>query len=479
MPPAKTTLSETIKRDFLKTYAEEKTFIQEALPEALLNHLGTNFEYQSSYSRFDLADLFFYVDENSKIVKLPNDPHSPVKTTTLSDMLNKGQTLLVPTFNDDGSLNFSKPLVLTSFNDDGIPRLLVMTALEARNAEKSLPELPEEPSFWDKVADLFYRMVGSRHPVCNKWEETNKARDSIITTLRCITLRAVTLDDVDLTDTPIPERDPEQALARTLADTTAMDAELNALQEKEMQQQEQYQKFMDLQKTRYNERLEELKQQQKQYQEFIDTQEARYSKRLDAFKEQLQKMTETGNLSIHDQVVNNNTPMSMELVINRALNLTAQSFLSAAKNAQNTNAFLLQHQHSFLMLAKNISNYIKDNIDVRDFELAKYYSSHQALKDNPYFRVEVDVTAFSRLDKFAKDAINHGGIIMMDHPKLYYRDDFMTSSAILEDATNSLNAQGNTTKNTFGNNPTNGPQNDFPPSGPQNDFPSSPVITSF
>lgn len=369
------TSKEELQRDFLLQHSVNASNLQEAFAQALLEKLSTNFQLQSPYTRYDLADLFFIVDQNNQIVKLVNDPDDPITEDRLLAELQGGSTLLVPTFDEDGKLNFSKPVVFTAERAFGYPYLLAMSGNEATEVRQSLPELPPEPGTWDKIMDFFYRFVGSRDPVCLAWDNANDAHNYMASTLATMIHHAVRLDEVDLTHTPIPERDMEQQLAKSMLRIKQNEIELQSLLEEEEARRQQWAKQAD-----------------------------RNAQRIEKFNDHLLELKDRGINTLKEDVVNNHIPATTELVVNRALSLAAQAFLDKADKAPDRNVFLLQHQQSFLSLANDISEYITDYVNQNDLYAANIYS------DNPYANTDAERKCFERLDAFINKAINNNAL---------------------------------------------------------------------
>ncbi|MBQ5865101.1 MAG: hypothetical protein IIW56_00285 [Oscillospiraceae bacterium] len=125
-----------------------------------------NTDYKGQH--FDLQELIYTYDaETGKYVKLDQDL---LQSNFFISTLQKGTPYFIPSLDKDGQLDFTNPKVIKVSQYKGENQLFIMGDRQLRHAEDELKHV-EKPTFWQRVADGFLKIFGSRNAACENYEK--------------------------------------------------------------------------------------------------------------------------------------------------------------------------------------------------------------------------------------------------------------------------------------------------------------------
>ena len=125
-----------------------------------------NTDYKGQH--FDLQELIYTYDaETGKYVKLGQDL---LQSNFFISTLQKGTPYFIPSLDKDGQLDFTNPKVIKVSQYKGENQLFIMGDRQLRHAEDELKHV-EKPTFWQRLADGFLKIFGSRNAACENYEK--------------------------------------------------------------------------------------------------------------------------------------------------------------------------------------------------------------------------------------------------------------------------------------------------------------------
>ena len=125
-----------------------------------------NTDYKGQH--FDLQELIYTYDaETGKYVKLGQDL---LQSNFFISTLQKGTPYFIPSLDKNGQLDFTNPKVIKVSQYKGENQLFIMGDRQLRHAEDELKHV-EKPTFWQRVADGFLKIFGSRNAACENYEK--------------------------------------------------------------------------------------------------------------------------------------------------------------------------------------------------------------------------------------------------------------------------------------------------------------------
>ena len=111
--------------------------------------------------------IYTYDSETGKYVALGKDL---VNSNFFMDTLQKGTPYFIPSLHKDRHLDFTNPKMIKVSQYKGENQLFIMGDRQLRHAEDELKHV-EKPTFWQRVADGFLKIFGSRNAVCENYEK--------------------------------------------------------------------------------------------------------------------------------------------------------------------------------------------------------------------------------------------------------------------------------------------------------------------
>ena len=125
-----------------------------------------NTDYKGQH--FDLQELIYTYDaETGKYVKLDQDL---LQSNFFISTLQKGTPYFIPSLDKNGQLDFTNPKVIKVSQYKGENQLFIMGDRQLRHAEDELKHV-EKPTFWQRLADGFLKIFGSRNAACENYEK--------------------------------------------------------------------------------------------------------------------------------------------------------------------------------------------------------------------------------------------------------------------------------------------------------------------
>ena len=158
--------------DYLNSHAAFDSDVEFSLNLFLRTEYGVdltgerNTDYKGQH--FDLQELIYTYDaETGKYVKLGQDL---LQSNFFISTLQKGTPYFIPSLDKDGQLDFTNPKVIKVSQYKGENQLFIMGDRQLRHAEDELKHV-EKPTFWQRVADGFLKIFGSRNAACENYEK--------------------------------------------------------------------------------------------------------------------------------------------------------------------------------------------------------------------------------------------------------------------------------------------------------------------
>ena len=117
---------------------------------------------------FDPEELIYtYDSETGKYVALSKDL---LNSNFFMDTLQKGTPYFIPSLDKDRHLDFTNPKIIKVSQYKGENQLFIMGDRQLRHAEDELKHV-EKPTFWQRLADGFLKIFGSRNAACENYEK--------------------------------------------------------------------------------------------------------------------------------------------------------------------------------------------------------------------------------------------------------------------------------------------------------------------
>ena len=158
--------------DYLNSHAAFDSDVEFSLNLFLRTEYGVDLEGKMNDSiegeLFDPEELIYtYDSETGKYVALSKDL---LNSNFFMDTLQKGTPYFIPSLDKDRHLDFTNPKMIKVSQYKGENQLFIMGDRQLRHAEDELKHV-EKPTFWQRVADGFLKIFGSRNAACENYEK--------------------------------------------------------------------------------------------------------------------------------------------------------------------------------------------------------------------------------------------------------------------------------------------------------------------
>ena len=166
-----------------KSSAAEVT-IENSLDEYLINVYGrdrygfTNQEFAGV--RRNAEDVILGSGDDGQYY--PTD-REYLNSLRFTDALRGGEAFYLPTVTENGELDKENPKVVKCMVYGGQEHLLIMSAQDLQQAENNLLRV-SRPTFWQRFADGFLKIFGSRYNACLEYENFMKHMTTTFTDMR-------------------------------------------------------------------------------------------------------------------------------------------------------------------------------------------------------------------------------------------------------------------------------------------------------
>ena len=120
--------------------------------------------------------IYTYDSETGKYVALSTDL---LNSNFFMDTLQKGTPYFIPSLDKDRHLDFTNPKMIKVSQYKGEDQLFIMGDRQLRHAEDELKHV-EKPTFWQRFADGFLKIFGSRNAACENYEKFQAMMESTL-----------------------------------------------------------------------------------------------------------------------------------------------------------------------------------------------------------------------------------------------------------------------------------------------------------
>ena len=348
--------------DYLTSHAAFDSDVEFSLNLFLRTEYGIDLEGKMNDSiegeLFDPEELIYTYDtETGKYVALSNDL---LNSNFFMDTLQKGTPYFIPSLDKDRHLDFTNPKMIKVSQYKGENQLFIMGDRQLRHAEDELKHV-EKPTFWQRVADGFLKIFGSRNAACENYEKFQAMMESTLKGMH---------KDYDKVKAFELERQEQERLQQLQDEEEARDLEERRQLAAEFQKQRQEEtKGLTFAEVLAEE--EELWRQEQQEQQGIEIitwpeytrQAPNYIKRnmsAEEFDQVLKLMQEEGGKSLVTIVDDHQCKINHEALVAVMLSRPARDFLEKANAAEDRNKFLLENQESFLLLVNDFEKQVRE-----------------------------------------------------------------------------------------------------------------------
>ena len=366
--------------DYLNSHAAFDSDVEFSLNLFLRTQYGVDLEGDRKSIDgiyFDLDELIYtYDSETGKYVK---PGKALLQADNLMATLRRGMPFFIPSLDKDGRLDFTNPKIIKVSQYKGENQLFIMGDRQLRHAEDELKHV-EKPTFWQRVADGFLKIFGSRNAVCENYEKFQAMMES--------TLKGMHKDYEKVKAFEL-ERQEQERLKQLQDEEEARDLEerRKLAEEFEKQRQEETKGLTFAEVLAEEEELwrqEQQEQQEKQGIEIITwpeytRQAPNYIKRnmsAEEFDQVLKLMLEEGRKRLKSIVDEHQCKINHDALVAVTLYLPVRDFLKNADAAGDRKKFLLENQEAFLLQindfekqAREIDLSLVDDLFSRDFNL--------------------------------------------------------------------------------------------------------------
>ena len=111
--------------------------------------------------------IYTYDSETGRYVALGK---ALLNSNFFMDTLQKGTPYFIPSLDKDRHLDFTNPKIIKVSQYKGENQLFIMGDRQLRHAEDELKHV-EKPTFWQRFADGFLKIFGSRNAACENYEK--------------------------------------------------------------------------------------------------------------------------------------------------------------------------------------------------------------------------------------------------------------------------------------------------------------------
>ena len=348
--------------DYLNSHAAFDSDVEFSLNLFLRTEYGIDLEGKMNDSidgeLFSPEELIYtYDSETGKYVALSTDL---LNSNFFMDTLQKGTPYFIPSLDKDRHLDFTNPKIIKVSQYKGENQLFIMGDRQLRHAEDELKHV-EKPTFWQRVADGFLKIFGSRNAACENYEKFQAMMESTLKGMH---------KDYDKVKAFELERQEQERLQQLQDEEEARDLEERRQLAAEFQKQRQEEtKGLTFAEVLAEE--EELWRQEQQEQQGIEIitwpeytrQAPNYIKRnmsAEEFDQVLKLMQEEGGKSLVTIVDDHQCKINHEALVAVMLSRPARDFLEKANAAEDRNKFLLENQESFLLLVNDFEKQVRE-----------------------------------------------------------------------------------------------------------------------
>ena len=348
--------------DYLNSHAAFDSDVEFSLNLFLRTEYGIDLEGKMNDSidgeLFSPEELIYtYDSETGKYVALSTDL---LNSNFFMDTLQKGTPYFIPSLDKDRHLDFTNPKIIKVSQYKGENQLFIMGDRQLRHAEDELKHV-EKPTFWQRVADGFLKIFGSRNAVCENYEKFQAMMGQ--------TLKLMQNDHEKVKAFEL-ERQEQERLQQLQEEEEARDLEerRQLAAEFQKQRQEETKGLTFAEVLAEEEELWRQEQQEQQGSEIITwpeytRQAPNYIKRnmsAEEFDQVLKLMQEEGGKSLVTIVDDHQCKINHEALVAVMLSRPARDFLEKANAAEDRNKFLLENQESFLLLVNDFEKQVRE-----------------------------------------------------------------------------------------------------------------------
>ena len=269
--------------------------------------------------------------------------HEFLNSLRFTDALRGGEAFYLPTITENGELDKENPKVVKCMVYEGKEHLLIMSAQEMQQAEANLQRV-SKPTAWQRFVDGFLKIFGSRGEACLKYENFMKHMTTTFGNMRTGWQRVNTAEIAN----------------------NALRAEQRALAAQRLNLPE------------YTRNAQKLIKRNMTAAEF------------DAL---LLLLVEEGTPPLEDIALEYTVRLNHDTLVARALGVPAEELLEQADQAEDRDAFLLEHMEPFLLLIKDLETKARE-VDLSAVDalstmlphakLESGQEAHQALRELLY-----------------------------------------------------------------------------------------------
>ena len=351
--------------DYLNSHAAFDSDVEFSLNLFLRTEYGIDLEGKMNDSidgeLFSPEELIYtYDSETGKYVALSTDL---LNSNFFMDTLQKGTPYFIPSLDKDRHLDFTNPKIIKVSQYKGENQLFIMGDRQLRHAEDELKHV-EKPTFWQRVADGFLKIFGSRNAACENYEKFQAMMESTLKGMH---------KDYDKVKAFELERQEQERLQQLQDEEEARDLEerRQLAAEFQKQRQEETKGLTFAEVLAEEEELWRQEQQEQQEQQGIEIitwpeytrQAPNYIKRnmsAEEFDQVLKLMQEEGGKSLVTIVDDHQCKINHEALVAVMLSRPARDFLEKANAAEDRNKFLLENQESFLLLVNDFEKQVRE-----------------------------------------------------------------------------------------------------------------------
>ena len=367
--------------DYLTSHAAFDSDVEFSLNLFLRTEYGIDLEGKMNDSidgeLFSPEELIYtYDSETGKYVALSTDL---LNSNFFMDTLQKGTPYFIPSLDKDRHLDFTNPKIIKVSQYKGENQLFIMGDRQLRHAEDELKHV-EKPTFWQRVADGFLKIFGSRSAACENYEKFQAMMGQ--------TLKLMQNDHEKVKAFEL-ERQEQERLQQLQDEEEARDLEerRQLAEEFEKQRQEETKGLTFAEVLAEEEELWRQEQQEQQERQAIEIitwpeytrQAPNYIKRnmsAEEFDQVLKLMLEEGRNRLKTIVDEHQCKINHDALVAVTLYLPVRDFLKNADAAGDREKFLLENQEAFLLQindfekqAREIDLSLVDDLFSRDFNL--------------------------------------------------------------------------------------------------------------
>ena len=342
--------------------------------------------------------IYTYDSETGRYVALGK---ALLNSNFFMDTLQKGTPYFIPSLDKDRNLDFTNPKIIKVSQYKGENQLFIMGDRQLRHAEDELKHV-EKPTFWQRFADGFLKIFGSRNAACENYEKFQAMMGQTLKLMQN-DHEKVKAFELERQEQERQERERLEEEAREFEERRKIEQELEQQGEKELT-------FGDFEEP---EAFEDEIQENLATEKIVWPEYERRSKSLikrnmsaEEFEQLLKLMVEEGGKSLVTIVDDHQCKINHEALVAVMLCFPARDFLKNADAAKDREKFLLENREAFLL---QINDFEKQ---VREIDLSLV---DELFSRDIYSRYEPGVTVGQKLIMTLEDLDVKVRNIYMDH----------------------------------------------------------------